>query len=520
MSKVLLIAITRLGDLIQAEPVSRALKRSGRANHVTLLVEESFLPVAESLDGVDEIMPINFARVLGTLSSSNRHLPLIEYAALEKSLSEESYAEVWNLTHTRPAMVLTSLASGQRKHGVMLDSSGLQIVQNDWLSYFFAANLARPWCAHNLVDIYVNAVSSGIPFDARIPRLRGIGNCARPLPTRLNNCDVLLHPGASQPDKQWPIDRFVNVAEWLIERGANVALIGGKKEASLVGHFSLGRRLKSFVGVTSFPDLVDLCSSAALLISGDSGPVHAAAACGLPVLALEGGSAHAFETAPYNTNCFVVQPHLTDLLSASPDKFRCSAPPDCIECSTVLNTLQFMIGEVSELKVNELVSVYRTAMDPDTQGIALLKVSGSQNDYERLIQRLKLFWYHALSCDSPKLRVTAQSRLCHELSRCCMLTKSIERAAGDTTRLSTLASELSVAEATLAIELLKSPQLHHLHAFLQISRASITAESLEEQASTLSDLYGRLQKSAYCLDSGVEQYSSSDISNKHTKALA
>ncbi|MCL4304965.1 glycosyltransferase family 9 protein [bacterium] len=519
MSKVLLIAITRLGDLIQAEPVSRALKRSGRANHVTVLVEESFLSVAESLDGVDEIMPIRFARVLGTLSSSNRQLPLTEYAVLEKFLSKESYEEVWNLTHTRPAMVLSSLAMGQRKHGVMLDATGLQIVQNDWLTYFFASNLARPWCAHNLVDIYVNAVNGQTPFDARIPRLRGVSNRARPLPEHLNNCDVLLHPGASQTDKQWPIDRFVEVAKWLVERGANVTLIGGKREKSLVSHFCLGGRLKSSVGVTSFRELVELCSSAALLISGDSGPVHVAAACGLPVLALEGGSAHAFETAPYNTNCFVIQPHLSDLLSATPDKYRCSAPPDRIESSTVLSTLQFMIGETREPIANEPVGVYRTAMDPETRGIALFKVSGQQNDYERLIQGLKLFWCHALSCDTPTLSVPDQSRLGLELSRCCKLTRSIERASGDMTCLSALASELSAAEEMLATDLSKRPQLHHLQAFLQISRASVTAESLEEQASALSDLYGRLRKSAHYLDSDAERYSSSEMSNKHTKAL-
>ncbi len=79
-------------------------------------------------------------------------------------------------------MVLTSLIGGSRVQGVALDSAGLQIVRNEWLTYFFATNLARPWSAFNLVDIYVNAAQGEKSFAERLPQLRGVTRNRKKLP--------------------------------------------------------------------------------------------------------------------------------------------------------------------------------------------------------------------------------------------------------------------------------------------------------------------------------------------------
>ncbi len=86
MQNVLVIAITRLGDLIQTEPFLRALKSSGRASHVTLLVERNFVEIANRLVGADEVIAIDFTKILGSLDRSQAELPIRDYIGLANEL--------------------------------------------------------------------------------------------------------------------------------------------------------------------------------------------------------------------------------------------------------------------------------------------------------------------------------------------------------------------------------------------------------------------------------------------------
>ena len=101
---------------------------------------------------------------------------------------------------------------------------------------------------------------------------------------------ALLNPGAAWPNKRWPPDRLGAVAQALRERhGLRSAVLWGPGEQPLaleVVTHSAGAAI--LAPATTIVDLVALARGAALMVSGDTGPTHIAAAVGTPLVALFG----------------------------------------------------------------------------------------------------------------------------------------------------------------------------------------------------------------------------------------
>ncbi|MCC6477548.1 glycosyltransferase family 9 protein [bacterium] len=485
MREALVIAITRMGDLVQTEPFCRALKRAGM-ERVTLLTEEAFVTVASALQGVDEVVSLKFADVLPHFRQVSSY-PVAALNGAIEALRTREFQQVWNLTHTRPSMMLTAAIGGSAARGVTIDSSGLQIVRNDWLRYFFATNLARPWSVFNLVDVYVNAACATMPFSERIPRLKNVEN-NRGSVRDYRRLHVAIHPGASQRDKQWPLDRFQTLATSLLARGAEITLIGGKGDRSLGDAFSRHTRLANRIGETPIGDLINLLADVDLLVSADSGPVHIAAAAGTKVIAIEGGSAHGWETAPYGSGHWILQPHLKDLLTRIPDKKVASACADVVSVTSVLSTIETAIGERELPGADDDVSIYETVA---TAYSLDLKTRAGRNDrIDVCYSALRELWRKVLLSNQAEARTTSSAA-----SQCAALARKLATAPLATaSRIERLASELHARQKTLLSELLTQPQLHALARFLEISLASVEGSSLGAQARETAEVFEQIAR--------------------------
>lgn len=102
---------------------------------------------------------------------------------------------------------------------------------------------------------------------------------------------IAIHPFTSDPVKQWPRDRFQQLAKRLSDELKIKVLIVGKEidmgEGECGAEFdSLGGNITNLVNKTSLVELAGLLRHCSLLISGDSGPMHLASSVGTPVVAL------------------------------------------------------------------------------------------------------------------------------------------------------------------------------------------------------------------------------------------
>jgi heptosyltransferase-2 len=110
---------------------------------------------------------------------------------------------------------------------------------------------------------------------------------------------IALAPGAAYgPAKRWPLHYWRELIQKISEaRKESLLILGGKEEEAYLRELWEGvpgerppQRVFSLVGATSALDLGRVLSKCSLLVTNDTGPMHAAAAAGTPVLALFGST--------------------------------------------------------------------------------------------------------------------------------------------------------------------------------------------------------------------------------------
>lgn len=98
---------------------------------------------------------------------------------------------------------------------------------------------------------------------------------------------IAFAPGAKSETRRWPTDKFSKLGRWLLrEYGARIVLVGTREEGHLGKsiQYSLGQGIINAMGETSLRELGVLLKRCALYVGNDSGPMHMAAAAGVPVV--------------------------------------------------------------------------------------------------------------------------------------------------------------------------------------------------------------------------------------------
>ncbi len=100
-----------------------------------------------------------------------------------------------------------------------------------------------------------------------------------------------INPGAFRPSRTWPAGRFREIAEWLInEMSVNIVITGGSKERAVAESIakSLPKDRVKTVTDVSIMGLAALMKKMAVFITNDTGPMHIAAAAGVPIVSMFG----------------------------------------------------------------------------------------------------------------------------------------------------------------------------------------------------------------------------------------
>ena len=117
---------------------------------------------------------------------------------------------------------------------------------------------------------------------------------------------IMLNPGAGWEAKQWPAERYADVARALANSGYKILLNYGPGEEAVVERIesASGGAAKAFSG--SIAELIALLQRTRLFIGGDTGPLHLAAALGVPVVAIFGPTDPA-RNGPHRTQNLVLR---------------------------------------------------------------------------------------------------------------------------------------------------------------------------------------------------------------------
>lgn len=117
---------------------------------------------------------------------------------------------------------------------------------------------------------------------------------------------AILSPGAGWGAKQWPADRYGEVARELAKEGIESLINYGPGEEALAAAVETASSGAARKVSCSVAELIALMRHARLFVGGDSGPLHLAAALKIPVVAIFGPTNPA-RNGPFGTKAVVLR---------------------------------------------------------------------------------------------------------------------------------------------------------------------------------------------------------------------
>jgi ADP-heptose:LPS heptosyltransferase len=264
-----------MGDVLLAGPAVRAV--AAEAGRVTLLCGPRGQAAAELLPGVDEVVVAH----AGWIDAVPRR---VTREAVDELVDRLGDLEI------DQALVLTSFHQSPLPLALMLRMAGVPTIAA--VSVDYPGSLLD---IRHRVDDDVHEVERGLSLAATLGYRLAEGDDGG-LRVRLGGADVpdlegryvVVHPGASVPARAWAPERHGALVDVLIEGGRRVVVTGDTSERPLTSLVAGPRR----PGVVDLGGRVDLAGLARVLggaevvVVGNTGPAHLAAAVGTPVVSL------------------------------------------------------------------------------------------------------------------------------------------------------------------------------------------------------------------------------------------
>lgn len=294
MTRFLIVRLGALGDVVHAIPVAAALRRAFPDARIDWLVSAKHREILDLVPVIDRRLVINDPSTRSARSGQGG-----------ASGASSLLSAIGELRRTRYDVAID--LQGLIKSAALARSSGAARVVG------FSSRYARERAARLFYTDVYDPGRGGL-FDPRETRhivainlgllsVLGISEPAREFPIEDADTNVarqarqdaggpyaLLNPGAAWPNKRWPPARLAAIASELRARhGLRSIVLWGPGEETLANEVVAGADHAAIVSPrTSIADLVALARRAALMVSGDTGPTHIAAALGTPIVGIYG----------------------------------------------------------------------------------------------------------------------------------------------------------------------------------------------------------------------------------------
>jgi heptosyltransferase I len=287
---ILIVRLGALGDIVHAVPAAAALRRAFPGARLDWLVEPQHQAIVELVTVLDRLIVVGGRTPAAWVDTvrrlrQTRYDAALDFQGLMKSavLARASGAarvlgfSIWHLREktARPFYSDVSIVEGGA--GPQEKATGADV----------ASELADHVITKNLRLLSTVGVETG-RIEFPLAPIRSAA--AERVRQDVGGPFVLINPGAAWPNKRWPAERFGEIAAFLREvRGLESVVLWGPREEPLaravVAASGGAARLAPPTGIA---DLLGLSRDASLMVSGDTGPLHVAAAAGTPIVAIFG----------------------------------------------------------------------------------------------------------------------------------------------------------------------------------------------------------------------------------------
>ena len=285
MSRFLIVRLGALGDIVHAVPVAAALRRHWPTARIDWLVS------AKHREILDLVPVISDRIVVRDRRGSKEGLSLTDAT---RAIRRTEYDVVLDLQGLIKSAVIARSSGAPRVIG--FDAKYLR----EPLARLLyterhdpgGAGIYAPSETRHVVTINLGMLATlGVPpGPAEFPFSMTRSDAAERLSAATGGRYILLNPGAAWPNKRWPPERLAALARAIRDRhGVKSVVLWGPGERE-IGQSVVAQSEDAalLTPPTRIEDVVAFARGAEVMVSGDTGPTHIAAALGTPIVGIYG----------------------------------------------------------------------------------------------------------------------------------------------------------------------------------------------------------------------------------------
>jgi lipopolysaccharide heptosyltransferase I len=276
LKNILIIRLGSLGDIIHAIPAAAAIRRSFPHASIDWLVDGRHREVLE-------FVPVLTRRIQVDTSNAASLWSVL------RKLRRTRYDVALDLQGLLKSAVLARLSGASRVIGFPTE------ILREPAARFFYTETAGDASPH-VIDKNLSMLKAlgvrmpDVEFPLEHGEVRIVAEARSRLGIGAGDRFAILNPGAAWPNKRWPPVYFAEVSRELEKRHQlrSLVLWGPGEEHIAEAVSAASHRTAAVSPPTSIADVMSLMRTAALVISGDTGPLHIAAASGTPIVGIFG----------------------------------------------------------------------------------------------------------------------------------------------------------------------------------------------------------------------------------------
>jgi heptosyltransferase III len=259
------IAISRtdsIGDVLVTLPLCGYIKKHAPETTVIFIGRTYTQPIAEACPFIDEF--VNF----DTKEDAQLNADAVVFAFPDADVMR------WVKSKKIPLRIATA----RRMH-----------------SWFYANK--RIWFSRKKSDLHESQLNfhllkpfgiNSLPTIEEITELQTINPQVKNIISLIpNKRSVVFHMLSKGSARNWPLNRFYELAQLLEKQGCQIYLTGTEQEGSIIqSSFKLNPNITDLTGKLNLSELIAFITSSDCLIAASTGPLHIAAACGIHAIGL------------------------------------------------------------------------------------------------------------------------------------------------------------------------------------------------------------------------------------------
>ena len=312
--KICIIKLSAMGDIIHAMVGLQFIKKAFPDSTIDWIVEDSFKGVLENNKDIDHILPINLKSI------KNKKSEILTQYKLLSQYAKNNYDVVIDAQGLLKSAIASWIV-GNRVVGSYIVGFDTDSIREKIASFFYDKKVYIPY-SKNVIDrnIKVLCDSLGIKVSKEDILTKKPFLITDKQSSDMNSdLNIIFVVGASKPNKIYPKEKFLEIAERLKE---NILVVWGNKEEYETALWL--SKNSDFITLDEKGTLDDLkykVEHSKLVIGGDTGPTHMAWGLNIPSIMIFGNTPHSRNTYETVINKIIKSDSFVDPLKLDKSDF-------------------------------------------------------------------------------------------------------------------------------------------------------------------------------------------------------